>query len=146
MAPQVSRCVPITQNSRQGQAIGNLQKKWKAAGKTSFLIGFGNPGANGVNYCNNQACINDGFEVQNKKLSKRDVEHPVFKYYRTRAGMILGSIDMVEYPSNYTRLNHEAEALDDSFAVWTEVDDENGEMRFVEDTVVEELPWDFFLH
>lgn len=141
---QVSRCVPGRENSYQGGKIQGLQRKWKKEGKTSFLIGFGNPGAKGVKYCNNQACKNDGWEVQDGKLSKRD-EQPLFKYYRTRAGLTLASLESVEVPSNFTREVHEEEDVDKTFHMWTEAN-EDGEQRMVQDTVEEELPWDHFLN
>ncbi|OAR02997.1 hypothetical protein LLEC1_03839 [Akanthomyces lecanii] len=143
--PQVSRCVPGPENSRQGQALSTLQKKWKKEGKTRFLIGFGNPGSTGVRYCNNEPCTADGFEVQDGKVAKRDAQQPMFRYYRTRAGMVLASIDKVDFPSNFTRMQHEADVVDGGFELWTEVDEEFGELRYVEDTVMEELSWDHFL-
>ncbi|TQV93252.1 hypothetical protein V2A60_010314 [Cordyceps javanica] len=142
---QVSRCVPGTQNSYQGGKLSGLQKKWKKEGKTTFLIGFGNPGSSGVNYCNNEPCKNDGWEVQDGKVSKREAP-PLFRYYRTRAGMILASLAPIDFPSNFTREFHEQDKVDESFYVWTDVDADIGEQRLIHDTVMEELPWDHFLN
>ncbi|EJP62977.1 hypothetical protein CRV24_009596 [Beauveria bassiana] len=141
---QVSRCVPGKENSYQGGKLSGLQKRWKKEGKTGFKIGFGNPGAKGVKFCQNQACKNDGWQVQDGKISKRD-EQPLFKYYRTRADMVFASLEPVSIPSNFTREFREADKVDETFYVWTEVD-EDGEQRLIQDTVVEELAWDHFLN
>ncbi|KAG5986148.1 hypothetical protein E4U43_005642 [Claviceps pusilla] len=101
---QVSRCVPPVENSRQGKALQTVYGRFKKKGfkSHSLQIAFGNPGARGVKYCNNQSCKNDGFQVQDGKIKKRE-EDPVFKFYRTSSGMILGSLTKIDTPSNFTR-------------------------------------------
>lgn len=136
---QVSRCVPRSENSRQGQALKTAYGRWKKQGlKThSLKINFGNPGAAGVKYCTNQPCKNDGFQVQDKQLKRRS-EDPMFKFYRTSSGMILGSIDAVDTPSNYTRELDDDEQVAASFESWVE-DVEGGSVHVISDTILEEV-------
>ncbi|KAM3549228.1 hypothetical protein ARSEF4850_008969 [Beauveria asiatica] len=57
-----------------------------------------------------------------------------FRYYRTRLGMVIASIDGQEIPANFTRSRQVSEGVD-----------EFGEKSPVQDTIVEELPWDYYL-
>ncbi|KAM3458340.1 hypothetical protein MY3296_000546 [Beauveria thailandica] len=57
-----------------------------------------------------------------------------FRYYRTRLGMVIASIDGQEIPTNFTRSRQGSEGVD-----------EFGEKSPVQDTIVEELPWDYYL-
>ncbi|KFY87321.1 hypothetical protein V500_07035 [Pseudogymnoascus sp. VKM F-4518 (FW-2643)] len=57
-----------------------------------------------------------------------------FRYYRTRSGMVIASIEPHEIPTTFSRPRQESDGLD-----------ENGEMGAVEDTMLEELPWDYYL-
>ncbi|KAG6007365.1 hypothetical protein E4U21_006069 [Claviceps maximensis] len=153
----VTRCVPASEQKYQQARVSALQRRWKDEGKTSFLINFGNPG--GVRYCNNDACTNDGFEVQQhggggggREEAKRvAAKGPLFRYYRTSAGTVLATMGHMDLRSNFTREMAPGETLDASFDSWTEhvhvdvdVDMHDGEMRMVQDTIVQELPWDHF--
>ncbi|KAM3508216.1 hypothetical protein MY11210_006816 [Beauveria gryllotalpidicola] len=57
-----------------------------------------------------------------------------FRYYRTRLGMVIASIDPHEIPTNFTRSRQGSEGVD-----------EFGEKAPVQDTIVEELPWNYYL-
>ncbi|KAG6014738.1 hypothetical protein E4U54_004933 [Claviceps lovelessii] len=161
----VTRCVPPSEQQYLQSRVSALQRRWKDAGKTSFYLGFGNPG--GVRYCSNDACSNDGFEMQlpqpgaaarAAQVGEPDADADadgdgdgnaglLFRYYRTRAGSVLASMRDVQMQSNLTREVAPGEILDGSFDTWTEEADgegEDGEVRFVLDTVVQELPWHYF--
>ncbi|CEJ84924.1 hypothetical protein VHEMI03618 [[Torrubiella] hemipterigena] len=66
--------------------------------------------------------------------TKKDSDERRFKYYRTKAGVIIASMEAHKVPSTFTRLRQESDGVDD-----------NGEMGDAEDVFVEELPWDYFL-
>ncbi|KAK5991703.1 hypothetical protein PT974_07736 [Cladobotryum mycophilum] len=115
---QVSRCVPVAEQNSQGGSLSSQQQKWKKENKTYFTIGFGNPGNS--KYCNNEACDNDGFQVQDGKATKRSANDPVFRYYRTISGMTIASLDDIEMHSNFTRQADAEEVLVDGTETWTE--------------------------
>ncbi len=48
--------------------------------------------------------------------------------------MVIASIEPHEIPTTFSRPRQESDGLD-----------ENGEMGAVEDTMLEELPWDYYL-
>lgn len=58
-----------------------------------------------------------------------------FRYYRTRLGKVIASMEPCEVPSTFTRPREESDGVDGS-----------GKMGPVEDTFVEELPWDCYLN
>ncbi|KAI1482410.1 hypothetical protein F4774DRAFT_407018 [Daldinia eschscholtzii] len=73
---QVNKCVVSGHNSRQGNIIKNYVSSTCNNQRCSFIVGFGNPGAQGVKYCNaysdpyNQ-CIPDGSIFKNGKADVR---------------------------------------------------------------------------
>ncbi|KAJ3484048.1 hypothetical protein NLG97_g7155 [Lecanicillium saksenae] len=69
-----------------------------------------------------------------EKEDSEEREERRFRYYRSKAGIVIASIDPYEIPSTFTRQRQESDGVDG-----------NGEMGQVEDTLVEELPWDFYL-
>lgn len=56
-----------------------------------------------------------------------------FKYYRTQSGMVIASMETIELPSTFSRERQASER------------DGDGELGPIEDTMVEELPWDYYL-
>ncbi|KAK5700521.1 hypothetical protein LTR97_005038 [Elasticomyces elasticus] len=136
---QVSRCVPVSQNSAQGNALMQTYGRFKSQGYTShsLKINFGNPGSSGVKYCLNQACRNDGYEVQDKTIKRRD-EDPNFRFYTTLSGIVLGSLDEDELHSNYTRMVDSFETLPLDLDSWFELL-EGVEVRMVNDVIVGEI-------
>ncbi|KAG5925932.1 hypothetical protein E4U42_003813 [Claviceps africana] len=142
---QVSRCVPPVENSRQGRALRTAYDRFRKKGyrSHSLQIAFGNPGARGVKYCRNQPCKNDGFQVQDGKIKKRD-EDPLFTFYKTSSGMILASLTKMDTPSNFTREvdEQEQEHVAAKFLeTWNEpVDGEH--VPVVSDVVLEEMPFE----
>lgn len=56
-----------------------------------------------------------------------------FKYYRTTSGMLIASLDAHEIPTMFTRPRQKSDGVDD-----------NGDMSAIKDTIVEELPWDYY--
>ncbi|TKA21884.1 hypothetical protein B0A50_08620 [Salinomyces thailandicus] len=137
---QVSRCVPRGQNGAQGNALKQAYGRFRDEGYTShsLKINFGNPGSSGVNYCLNEACRNDGYEVQDKQLKRRD-EDPSFRFYTTMSGIVLGSIDEDTLASNYTRMVDGFETLPNELESWfEEVDGE--QVKMVNDMIVAEIP------
>ncbi|KAG5981121.1 hypothetical protein E4U55_003257 [Claviceps digitariae] len=71
----VSRCVRRTTNQLQSKQLRAMYAPWQEQGlKTHTVrIGLRNPGHKGVNYCLNQPCVNDGFEIQHGMV-KTDTE------------------------------------------------------------------------
>lgn len=65
---------------------------------------------------------------------QQDTEERRFRYYRTRLGMVIASMDSQEIPTNFTRSRQGSERVD-----------ELGGKGPVQDTIVEELPWDYYL-
>lgn len=57
-----------------------------------------------------------------------------FRYYRTSSGMVIASMEPHEVPSTVMRPRQESDGVD-----------ENGDRGAIEDTFVEELPWDYYL-
>ncbi|KAJ6779448.1 hypothetical protein PWT90_05427 [Aphanocladium album] len=141
--PQVSRCVSTAEKVAHAVMMGQLQDKWKRENKTTFSIAFANLDAEGVRYCDNDSCGNDGFEVQDQTVTSRKTM-PLFKLYLTRARMIIASMEELEIPTFYKREHYRYDKLDDDVPVWMENDDEHGDVRMIEDMVLDELPWNYF--
>lgn len=97
-----------------------------------MIINFGNPGSPGVKYCLNEPCNNDGWEIQDKQLSKRD--EVFFNHYRTSSGMLVASIDPLDIGDEFDRVLGEDENVSASF-VKTLVDDEH----WITDAIVEKV-------
>ncbi|KAJ4145983.1 hypothetical protein LMH87_004814 [Akanthomyces muscarius] len=57
-----------------------------------------------------------------------------FRYYSTRLGKVIASMEPYEVPSTFTRPREESDGVG-----------EDGQIGPVEDTFVEELPWDYYL-
>ncbi|RYO78231.1 hypothetical protein DL766_001633 [Monosporascus sp. MC13-8B] len=136
---QVSRCVPNNQNSSQGASLRALYQRLKRrpGTKHKFVIGIGNPGAGGIKYCKNQACKNDGWQVQDRKISRRD-EDPSFKFFGTGSGMVLASMENIGPMPNFTREVDVQVASLSSFDTWTE-DIDGDSLTFMSDIVLEEM-------
>ena len=132
--------MPPVENSRQGKALQTVYGRWRKKGfkSHSLQVGFGNPGSRGVKYCSNQKCKNDGFQVQDKSIKKRD-EEPLFKFYRTGSGMVLGSLTKIDTPSNFTREVDDQEKVAAHFDAWKE-DVDGEDVHVMSDTVLEEMP------
>ncbi|KAG6004049.1 hypothetical protein E4U21_001445 [Claviceps maximensis] len=62
----VSRCVRRKTNQLQSKQLRAMYEPWMEQGLETHpvRIGLRNPGYKGVNYCLNQPCVNDGFEIQ----------------------------------------------------------------------------------
>lgn len=146
---QVSRCVPKSQNNSQGGTISAALQRIKKTKRAPFNIrvGLGNPGSAGVKWCTNQKCKNDGYQVQEGKLKKRE-EEPTFKFFKTESGMVLATLDDIEPMSNFT---HEVDETElqmrpmslDPLDTWTEKveagDHDVETMQFVNDIVLGEM-------
>ncbi|KAF1730141.1 hypothetical protein CRV24_009597 [Beauveria bassiana] len=65
---------------------------------------------------------------------QQNTEERRLRYYRTRLGMVIASMNSQEIPTNFTRSRQGSEGVD-----------EFGEKGPVQDTIVEELPWDYYL-
>ncbi|GAB0138495.1 hypothetical protein EsDP_00006730 [Epichloe bromicola] len=137
---QVSRCVPPVENSRQGGTLSVVYNRFRAMGFRSHTlqIAFAEPQSPGVNYCANQPCVNDGFEVQDGMIKKR-AEEPLFKFYKTSSGIVLGSLTTIDTPSNFTREVGEEEQVAAGFEAWRETVD-GKEVHVMSDVVLEEMP------
>ncbi|KAK5729225.1 hypothetical protein LTR15_002367 [Elasticomyces elasticus] len=122
---QVSRCVPVSQNSAQGNALMQTYGRFKSQGYTSHSLKI------------NFACRNDGYEVQDKTIKRRD-EDPNFRFYTTLSGIVLGSLDEDELHSNYTRMVDSFETLPLDLDSWFELL-EGVEVRMVNDVIVGEI-------
>ncbi|KAH6611041.1 deoxyribonuclease nuca nucb domain-containing [Trichoderma cornu-damae] len=121
-AHRVSRCVPEEEQCKQRIQLELLSKRLQQQsagqqGVRQLSINFGNPG--GIKFCNNDPCVNDGFQVQDGALGRRS-EPPMFKYYRTRSGIILASLEEIEMPSIFTRRVGSGELVPPGFHTWFE--------------------------
>lgn len=76
----------------------------------------------------------DGGGQVKESEATQSAEERQFRYYRTRLGKVVASMEPYEVPSTFTRPREESDGVDGS-----------GEMGPVEDTFVEELPWDYYL-
>ncbi|KAF4458685.1 deoxyribonuclease nucA nucB domain-containing [Fusarium albosuccineum] len=146
---QVSRCAPKSQNNSQGGSISAALRRLKKTKRAPFQVrvGLGNPGSRGVKWCSNQRCKNDGYQVQEGKLKKRE-EEPSFRFYKTESGMVLATLDDIDPMSNFT---HEVDESDlkvrprslDTLDTWTEkvegADHDVETMRYVNDMVLGEM-------
>lgn len=139
---QVSRCVPPSEQDKQGGKLSATKTKVRKEGRSDFLINFGNPG--NTQFCDNSPCKNDGYQVQDGQVKSKRSEPPMFKYYTTSSGIILGSLDTMEIGSNFTRALGSQEKTQGHLDNWVESVEE-GDFRMTDDAVLEELPWDHFL-
>lgn len=137
---QVTRCVPEEEQCKQRVQLELLSKRLqkqseKQQGIRQLSINFGNPG--GIKYCNNDPCLNDGFEVQGGVVRRRS-DPPIFNYYKTRSGIIIASLDEIETPSVFTRRVGSSELVPLGFATWLE---EAGEemVHMMEDAIVQRV-------
>ncbi|PON27327.1 hypothetical protein TGAM01_v203708 [Trichoderma gamsii] len=141
-ASQVSRCVPEGEQCEQrtqlellAQRLQKQQQRGGQQGLRQLSINFGNPG--GVKYCNNNPCVNDGFEVQNSSVRRRS-EEPLFKYYKTKSGITIASLDDIDMPSSITRRVGSGELIPSGFRTWFEQSREVT-VHMVEDAVTQRL-------
>ncbi|PNP42497.1 hypothetical protein TGAMA5MH_05238 [Trichoderma gamsii] len=141
-ASQVSRCVPEGEQCEQrtqlellAQRLQKQQQRGGQQGLRQLSINFGNPG--GVKYCNNDPCVNDGFEVQNSSVRRRS-EEPLFKYYKTKSGITIASLDDIDMPSSITRRVGSGESIPSGFRTWFEQSREVT-VHMVEDAVTQRL-------
>jgi hypothetical protein len=141
--------VPKSQNNSQGGTISAALQRIKKTKRAPFNIrvGLGNPGSKGVKWCTNQKCKNDGYQVQEGKLKKRE-EEPTFKFFKTESGMVLATLDDIEPMSNFTHEVGETELQMrpmslDPLDTWTEKveagDHDVETMQFVNDIVLDEM-------
>lgn len=114
----------------------DFEYKWTVDCMSRLLAastGSENRGSRDVDRADNEPGRNYDGQVQDKDV-KQDSEERRFKYYRAKSGTIIASIEGHDVPSTFTRPRQKSDGVD-----------ENGEMRDIEDTFVEELPWDYFL-
>lgn len=140
---QVSRCVPEAEQCEQRTQLELLAQRLRKQqqqqqGLRQLSINFGNPG--GIKYCNNDPCVNDGFEVQNSSSvgRRRRSDAPLFKYYKTRSGMIIASLDEIDMPSVITRRVGSGESIPSGFRTWFEQSHETT-VHMVEDAVTQRI-------
>ncbi|KAL6895850.1 hypothetical protein HDV57DRAFT_480617 [Trichoderma longibrachiatum] len=146
---RVSRCVPEAEQGRQQTQLDlfarSLQRPQRNGtqpqqGVRHLLINFGNPG--GVKYCNNDPCINDGFEVQDGSVGRRwlrpEAAAPMFTYYKTKSGIVIASLENVEMPSRFTRRVGSGELVPPGFKTWFERATEET-VHMMEDTILQRL-------
>ncbi|KAL7909481.1 hypothetical protein GGI35DRAFT_384271 [Trichoderma velutinum] len=140
---RVSRCVPEEEQCKQRSQLElfakRLQRQSDQQGVRQFSINFGNPG--GIKYCNNDPCVNDGFEVQDGRVKRksRRSEAPMFTYYKTKSGIIVASLEDMDMPSPITRLVGNGELVPPSFRTWFEQAHEET-VHMMEDAIVQRLP------
>ncbi|KAK5990600.1 hypothetical protein PT974_08869 [Cladobotryum mycophilum] len=140
---QVSRCVPEAEQRKQNEQLAQLSQKLQAqshGGNNSATtikarINFGNPGK--IPFCNNDPCQNDGFEVQDGTV-KRNASQAMFKYYKTRSGMTLASVDDIEMPYSFSRKVGSGEAVPSDVETWYE-DGHGGRLHMMGDTIMERV-------
>ncbi|EHK16902.1 uncharacterized protein TRIVIDRAFT_56831 [Trichoderma virens Gv29-8] len=139
---RVSRCVPEAEQCIQRSQLElfakRLQQQSGQQGIRQLSINFGNPG--GIKYCNNDPCVNDGFEVQDGRVWKkwRRFEAPMFTYYKTKSGIIVASLEDMEVPSRITRRVGSGEVVSPGFRTWFEQAREET-VHMMEDTIVQRL-------
>ncbi|KAG4430181.1 hypothetical protein IFR05_014340 [Cadophora sp. M221] len=103
------RCVPSSENSKQGGAINAFYRSTATAAGTTYDIAFQSPNTAGVKYCVNpaqgNACVNDG-NIFNKKVAAPDpaaftprkrsqIVNPMY-LYRTKRGEEVSSATLFE--------------------------------------------------
>lgn len=139
---QVSRCVPEQEQCEQrtqlellAQRLQKQQQQGGQLGLRQLSINFGNPG--GIKYCNNDPCVNDGFEVQNSSFRRRS-EALLFKYYKTRSGITIASLDDIDMLSAITRRVGSGESIPSGFRTWFEQSREVT-VHMVEDAVTQRI-------
>ncbi|PTB64412.1 hypothetical protein BBK36DRAFT_1124330 [Trichoderma citrinoviride] len=144
----VSRCVPEAEQCKQRSQLDLFAKRLQQPqrngtqqqGVRQLLINFGNPG--GIKYCNNDPCINDGFEVQDGAVGRRwrrpEAASPMFTYYNTKSGIVVASLENVEMPSRFTRRVGSGEVVPPGFRTWFERASEET-VHMMEDTIVQRL-------
>ncbi|KAL7950581.1 hypothetical protein V8C42DRAFT_340203 [Trichoderma barbatum] len=140
---RVSRCVPEDEQCKQRSQLELFSKRLQQQsadqqGMRQLSINFGNPG--GVKYCNNDPCVNDGFEVQDGGVSRtmRRFEGPLFTYYKTKSGIVVASLEDMEMPSRFTRRVGSGELVSPGFRTWFEqAHDET--VHMMEDAIVHQL-------
>ncbi|KAL6858384.1 hypothetical protein J3F83DRAFT_750613 [Trichoderma novae-zelandiae] len=147
-AHPVSRCVPEAEQCRQRSQLDLFAKSLQQQkhngtqqqGVRQLSINFGNPG--GIKYCNNDPCINDGFEVQDGTVSRRwrrpEAESPMFTYYKTKSGIVVASLEDVQMPSRFARRVGSGELVPPGFRTWFEQATEET-VHMMEDAIVERL-------
>ncbi|KAG5977615.1 hypothetical protein E4U56_007366 [Claviceps arundinis] len=161
----VSRCVRRTTNKLQGKQLRAMFEPWQQNGlKTHKLqIALQNPGHRGVNYCLNQPCVNDGFEIQDGMakpgagtdrrarggLRGREAPTPAFRFFKTQSGAIVASMEPLVVGMNFTTSLDDEDGDDDGtggekdssvLQLDFRVDEAHGErIRRVSDVVLEEV-------
>ncbi|KAM0260280.1 hypothetical protein ACHAQJ_002845 [Trichoderma viride] len=143
---QVTRCVPEEEQCQQRTQLELLSQRLQKQqagqqGIRQLSINFGNPG--GIKYCNNDPCVNDGFEVQNSSARKRS-EAPMFKYYKTRSGITIASLDDIDMPSTFTRRVGSGELIPPGFNTWFEQAHEET-VHMVEDAIMQRVSGQSFV-
>ncbi|KAK4069854.1 uncharacterized protein Triagg1_6649 [Trichoderma aggressivum f. europaeum] len=139
---RVSRCVPeeeqCIQRSQLELFAKRLRQRSDRQGMRQLSINFGNPG--GIKYCNNDPCVNDGFEVQDGRVRRksRRSEAPMFTYYKTKSGIIVASLEDMDMPSPIIRRVGSGEPVPPSFRTWFERAHEET-VHMMEDTIVRRL-------
>lgn len=71
---------------------------------------------------------------QEHNIQGRSSKNRRFRYYRTQLGMVIASLDGYDIPCTFKRPRQKSDGLD-----------ENGEMGQLQDVIVEELPWDYYI-
>ncbi|GAO13209.1 hypothetical protein UVI_02025580 [Ustilaginoidea virens] len=150
----VSRCVRVSRNVLKESMLRRLYRRWKEQGYRShrLAVGIANPGAKGVNYCLNEPCINDGFQVQDgmikvdrvdKTYGRRSEPPPSFRFFKTAAGVVVASMEKQEMGANFTRTAYDEEDEEGDGVLrgldsWVEEVD-GGQVRLVSDVMLEEV-------
>jgi hypothetical protein len=102
-----------------------------------FHVVFANPGAAGVNYCNNEPCNSDGFQIQNTQVSKRE-EEPLFHFYETVTGLRLASLIDLPIGESFDREMGEGENMPEAHhgnITWSDAD---GDI-WLQDTIMQRV-------
>ncbi|QYS98852.1 hypothetical protein H0G86_006007 [Trichoderma simmonsii] len=139
---RVSRCVPEEEQCLQRSQLElfakRMQQRSDQQGMRQLSINFGNPG--GIKYCNNDPCVNDGFEVQDGRVwrKSRRSEERMFTYYKTKSGIIVASLEDVDMPSPIIRRVGSGEPVPPRFRTWFEQAHEET-VHMMEDTIVQRL-------
>ncbi|QPG94693.1 hypothetical protein C2857_006740 [Epichloe festucae Fl1] len=159
----VSRCVRRNANRAQAKSLRATYTPWRkqGLGTHKLQVGIADPGYKGVNYCLNQPCVNDGFEMQDGMAKIDGVDGvdgiddrrepppppPPFRFFKTASGNIMASLDALTLGVNFTRALHDDEEEDEDEGEpeetimldrWAE-EVEGARVRFVSDVLLEEV-------
>lgn len=120
-------------NAKSARFLRQVIKVWRDKGikSHSLQLALSNPNIKHVNYCMNQPCKNDGFQMQEgmAKMSRNEEEFgkpPNFKFYKLASGLVVASMQELAFGQNFTHMAMEEGEMEDRDGV-EEEEEEDGD-------------------